>query len=66
MTPEELKELGFKKAGNAWKVCCPLHKERTASCLVRIPENDYYCFGCGASGSADELIAIIKKNEPAK
>ena len=29
-------------------ICCPFHKEKTAS--MKIYQDSYYCFGCGAHG----------------
>ena len=29
-------------------ICCPFHKEKTAS--MKIYQDSYYCFGCGATG----------------
>jgi len=31
-------------------ICCPIHKEKTPSCLINEMSKTYYCFGCGESG----------------
>jgi DNA primase len=42
----------LKKAGREFKACCPFHDEKTPSFSV-IPEKQFfYCFGCGARGTA--------------
>lgn len=35
-------------------VCCPFHSDKTASMKV---DKRYYCFGCGESGDAIDLVA---------
>lgn len=36
------------RANRAGFICCPFHKERTAS--LKVYKDSFYCFGCGASG----------------
>lgn len=58
MNEKTMKDLGFKKAGFNWKICCPYHKEKTPSCIV---SGDYYhCFGCGKHGDSKDLIEKLK------
>ena len=38
-------------------ICCPFHKEKTAS--MRIYEDGFYCFGCGRGGDVINFIAYI-------
>ena len=40
------------KAGREYKACCPFHTEKTASFWVSPEKQFYYCFGCGAHGTA--------------
>jgi len=42
----------LKKAGRNFQARCPFHNERTPSFSVSPDKQFYYCFGCGASGTA--------------
>lgn len=42
----------LKKSGANYSACCPFHNEKTPSFTVSPVKQFYYCFGCGASGSA--------------
>ena len=42
----------LKKQGSNYAACCPFHDEKTPSFTVSPTKQFYYCFGCGASGSA--------------
>ena len=46
--------LNAKRKGE-W-VCCPFHAEATPSLFV--DDIQYYCYGCGKSGKASDLILI--------
>ncbi len=58
MTKEEIKDLysmkdileryGLPQPNRAGFICCPFHKEKTAS--MKIYKDSFYCFGCGAGG----------------
>ena len=39
-------------------ICCPFHKEKTAS--MKIYDSSYHCFGCGEHG---DVIDFVKKYE---
>ena len=43
------------KQGNM--VCCPFHADRTPS--MKLNEDYFYCFGCGASGDVIDLAARL-------
>ena len=42
----------LKKAGRDFVACCPFHEEKTPSFSVSQSKQFYYCFGCGARGTA--------------
>lgn len=44
--------IQLKKSGKNYSACCPFHHEKTPSFTVSPDKQFYYCFGCGASGSA--------------
>ena len=43
------------KRGNM--VCCPFHNDRTPS--MKLNEDYFYCFGCGATGDVIDLVAKL-------
>jgi DNA primase len=42
----------LRKAGRNYQALCPFHSEKTPSFTVNRDKQFYYCFGCGAHGSA--------------
>ena len=38
---------------------CPFHKEKTAS--MKIYQDSYYCFGCGAAGDTLRRGRLLRK-----
>ena len=44
-------------------VCCPFHADRTPS--MKLNEDYFYCFGCGASGDVIDLTARLFRLSPA-
>ena len=38
-------------------VCCPFHADRTPS--MKLNEDYFYCFGCGATGDVIDLAARL-------
>jgi DNA primase len=44
--------IPLKKGGANYMARCPFHDEKSASFSVSPTKQFYYCFGCGASGSA--------------
>ena len=44
-------------------VCCPFHNDRTPS--MKLNEDYFYCFGCGASGDVIDLTAQLFRLSPA-
>lgn len=39
-------------------ICCPFHKEKTAS--MKIYQDSYYCFGCGAHGDVFDFVMAME------
>lgn len=48
--------IHLKKAGKNYSACCPFHNEKTPSFTVSPDKQFYYCFGCGATGSALKFV----------
>ncbi|MGH8582560.1 MAG: DNA primase [Gammaproteobacteria bacterium] len=44
--------LPLRKAGRNFQALCPFHAEKTPSFTVNRDKQFYYCFGCGAHGTA--------------
>ena len=44
------------------KICCPFHEERTPS--LKLYDDHFYCFGCGATGDVIRLTAQILDLRP--
>jgi DNA primase len=44
--------VSLRKIGRNYTACCPFHTEKTPSFTVSQEKQFYYCFGCGAHGSA--------------
>ena len=45
------------KIGQGNMVCCPFHADRTPS--MKLNEDYFYCFGCGATGDVIDLVAKL-------
>ena len=41
-------------------VSCPVHDERTASCMVWPDERGWWCFGCGRGGGIYDLASLLE------
>ena len=52
--------IDVKRAGGAYKACCPFHSEKTPSFHIQPDKGFYHCFGCGESGDA---ITFVMKRE---
>ena len=46
----------LKRTGKNYSACCPFHDEKTPSFTVSPEKQFYYCFGCGASGTAISFL----------
>lgn len=67
MTKEEIKDLysmkdileryGLSQPNRAGFICCPFHKEKTAS--MKIYPKDFNCYGCGANGDIFTFVMLM-------
>ena len=67
MTKEEIKDLysmrdilqryGLPQPNRSGFICCPFHKEKTAS--MKIYKKDFHCFGCGAHGDIFTFVQLM-------
>jgi len=67
MTKEEIKDLysmkdileryGLPQPNRAGFICCPFHKEKTAS--MKIYKKDFHCFGCAAHGDIFTFVQLM-------
>jgi DNA primase len=53
--------ISLRKTGINYKACCPFHNEKTPSFTVSAEKQFYYCFGCGAHGTAITFLIDYKK-----
>lgn len=50
----------LQKEGSRYKLCCPVHNEKTPSFVVTPARNMFYCFGCGVGGNCiDFLMKVV-------
>ena len=45
------------KVGRGNMACCPFHNDHTPS--MKLNEDYFYCFGCGATGDVIDLVARL-------
>ena len=50
----------LKRAGSAYKACCPFHHEKTASFNVNPARQIFKCFGCGAGGGVFKFVELYE------
>ncbi|KPW68731.1 CHC2 zinc finger domain-containing protein [Pseudomonas cannabina] len=55
------RDITLKKAGKAFKACCPFHAEKTPSFEVSPERNTYKCYGCPAQGDAIKWMMEFHK-----
>ncbi len=54
------KFIQLRRAGNAWKACCPFHNEKTPSFSVNPARQSFHCFGCGVGGDAVKFLMMFE------
>jgi hypothetical protein len=47
---ESLINCDIKRSHKKLKILCPFHKEKTASLIIYLENNSFYCFGCSIGG----------------
>lgn len=52
------------KVGRGNMACCPFHNDHTPS--MKLNEDYFYCFGCGATGDVIDLVARLFHLPPAE
>lgn len=51
----------LRHKGREYVACCPFHDEKTPSFSVSPVKQFYYCFGCGAGGSAINFLMAYER-----
>ena len=57
ITVRQVGEMYGMEPDRRGMVCCPFHSDNTPS--MKLNDNYYYCFGCGANGDAIDLTAKL-------
>lgn len=57
VTVKQAAEYYGLNAGRNGMVCCPFHNDRHPS--MKLNEDYFYCFGCGATGDVIELVSQL-------
>ena len=52
----------LKRSGKNYMACCPFHDEKTPSFTVSPDKQFYYCFGCGATGTAISFLMEYERS----
>lgn len=50
----------LRRAGSAWKACCPFHPEKTPSFSVNPTRQSFKCFGCGVGGDVVKFVMMFE------
>lgn len=45
----------------SYKIVCPFHDDINPSMIVNLEKNNFYCFGCQASGDAFKFVKLMNK-----
>ena len=51
----------LNRAGGAWKMLCPFHKEKTPSFNINPRRQTFHCFGCGKGGDVFRFVMEEEK-----
>lgn len=63
VSAREVAELNGLRPSRSGFICCPLHREKTAS--LKLYENgSWHCFGCNRGGSSIDLVAALYDLSP--
>ena len=57
LSPEEVARFYGFEPNQSGFICCPFHTEKTPS--LKLYENGFHCFGCGAGGSIIDFTALL-------
>jgi len=52
--------ITLRRAGSAWKSCCPFHQEKTPSFHINPARQSFHCFGCGVGGDAIKFLMLFE------
>lgn len=52
--------ITLRRAGSAWKACCPFHQEKTPSFHINPARQSFHCFGCGVGGDAIKFLMLFE------
>lgn len=53
--------IPVQKIGNNYRAACPFHQEKTPSFYIYSKNQNYHCFGCGATGDAIKFVQEYEK-----
>ena len=48
--------ITYKPSGRIYLTCCLFHKDDTPSMVIYPETNSFYCFGCGTSGTPENIV----------
>ncbi len=52
--------IDIRRAGTAWKACCPFHQEKTPSFHINPARQSFHCFGCGEGGDGIKFLMLFE------
>lgn len=52
-----LERYGLQQPNRSGFICCPFHKEKTAS--MKVYPKDFHCFGCGVNGDIFTFVMLM-------
>lgn len=48
--------ISARRAGRHYQCCCPIHDEKTPSCVLDAEKNTWHCYGCGKGGDVYSFV----------